>query len=552
MMLPELKENKRSKAQVMADRAAMAEFMRKKNAMAGARKADAAELKNLKAKMIKGQPHSLAYMTEQEMEAMNQLKSEPGLRGRLARKGAKKKFDFVDGVPSFAPFENATTNERAEEKERERRSQEAYNESVRAMQEGSNYQSDDPFYQQTFGNRGSGDGGGNPQPQQKTPEQIEAERRAKAKKEWDAKNKADDEKFKEAQTLRDRERYTKGQMVDAEGRTMADRGEFVDAEGRKQGEEGFDFETAERQGGYDASTGKMDTEGSFEGYRQDYKGMRDDADFSGYRDDMGGYQDAADQLRGEAATKYGGYESQISKMPDYGSQVGAMAGQMRGAGNRMEGIGRGAQSQLQGLNPQISNQVGMGQRGIDAASSQVGAASRQVGGAMGDLSRASQAVGGAAMRGEGRGMGAANQLGNLAGQATDTQALMKDRGLFAGQLETARKTAEQGNLANIRRSMAASGASPQEIARAEAEARKGGAQAGREDALRASQMAMQSGQSQLAQAGQLYGQQGAMGMQAAGMGMQGAQSQASMAGQRGRHGRTTGRDGRTTSRDGTE
>ena len=70
--------------------------------------------------------------------------------------------------------------------------------------------------------------------------------------------------------------------------------------------------------------------------------------------------------------------------------------------------------------------------------------------------------------------------GNLAGQAADTQALMKDRGLFAGQLETARKTAEQGNLANIRRSMAASGASPQEIARAEAEARKGGAQAGRE------------------------------------------------------------------------
>ena len=63
-------------------------------------------------------------------------------------------------------------------------------------------------------------------------------------------------------------------MVDAEGRTMADRGEFVDAEGRKQGEEGFDFETAERQGGYDASTGKMDTEGSFEGYRQDYKRMR--------------------------------------------------------------------------------------------------------------------------------------------------------------------------------------------------------------------------------------------------------------------------------------
>ena len=39
-------------------------------------------------RMIKGQPHSLAYMTGQEMEAMNELRREPGVRGRLARKGA--------------------------------------------------------------------------------------------------------------------------------------------------------------------------------------------------------------------------------------------------------------------------------------------------------------------------------------------------------------------------------------------------------------------------------------------------------------------------------
>ena len=124
MMLPELKENKRSKAQVMADRAAMAEFMRKKNAMAGARKADAAELKNLKAKMIKGQPHSLAYMTEQEMEAMNQLKSEPGLRGRFGKKEVLKRNLILWMVCLLLRhLKNATTNERAEEKERERRSQ---------------------------------------------------------------------------------------------------------------------------------------------------------------------------------------------------------------------------------------------------------------------------------------------------------------------------------------------------------------------------------------------------------------------------------------------
>ena len=58
-------------------------------------------------------------------------------------------------------------------------------------------------------------------------------------------------------------------MRDAEGRTMEDRGVMTDAEGRVEGDEGFDFETAEMKGGYDESTGKMDTEGSFEGYRGD-------------------------------------------------------------------------------------------------------------------------------------------------------------------------------------------------------------------------------------------------------------------------------------------
>ena len=80
-------------------------IMRKKNAMAGARKADAAELKNLKAKI---QP----CLHGQEMEAMNQLKSEPGLRGRLARKGARKKINFVDGVPAF--YDASTGTEEAE------------------------------------------------------------------------------------------------------------------------------------------------------------------------------------------------------------------------------------------------------------------------------------------------------------------------------------------------------------------------------------------------------------------------------------------------------
>ena len=113
----------------------------------------------------------------------------------------------------------------------------------------------------------------------------------------------------------------------------------------------------------------------------------------------------------------------------------------------------------------------------------------------------------------------------------DTQKLMKDRGLFAGQLEAQRKAQQGGTMANLRRSMASAGASPQEIARAEAEASKGGAQQGRADALQASMSAMQAGQSQLGQAAQFRGMQAGMLGQAQNLGLQKTQAAAGMYGQ---------------------
>ena len=127
--------------------------------------------------------------------------------------------------------------------------------------------------------------------------------------------------------------------------------------------------------------------------------------------------------------------------------------------------------------------------------------------------------------------GIGDQMGTMATDATDTQKLMKDRGLFAGQLEAQRKAQQGGTMANLRRSMASAGASPQEIARAEAEASKGGAQQGRADALQASMSAMQTGQSQLGQAAQLRGMQAGMLGQAQNLGLQKTQAAAGMYGQ---------------------
>ena len=54
-------------------------------------------------KTIDGQKHSIAYLTKQEMDAMEALRSEAGLRGRLARRGKHMKPTFVGGKRAFPP-----------------------------------------------------------------------------------------------------------------------------------------------------------------------------------------------------------------------------------------------------------------------------------------------------------------------------------------------------------------------------------------------------------------------------------------------------------------
>ena len=130
--------------------------------------------------------------------------------------------------------------------------------------------------------------------------------------------------------------------------------------------------------------------------------------------------------------------------------------------------------------------------------------------------------------------GIGDQMGTMAGEAMDTQKLMKDRGLYTGMLEQSRKAGEKGKLANLRRSMASAGSSPEEIARAEAEASGGAGAAGsgmRSDQLQGAMMAMQARQGQLGQAAQFRGQQAGMLGQAQNLGLQKTQAAAGMYGQ---------------------
>ena len=325
----------------------------------------------------KEQPQNITA-TPEEIDAWEALRREPGLRGRLARKGKHMKPSYVGGKRSFS-YEDKDERMDADLGD-DRGAFETRPDVIQSRSTAAGRSGDV--------NSGSGSGSGSSvPPAPRGP--SEAEIRAKiAEEEATKKKKAEEEKAAKHELRRD---------------------ELHDEYGD---------------------------------YKGDYGALRDRADYSKHRTDL-------NKLRTESAGKYGGetgYESQISKMADRGSQVAGIGG----------------------------------------------------------------------------------KLETMAGEAMDTQKLMKDRGLFAGQLEAQRKAQQGGNLANLRRSMAGSGASPQEIARAEAEARKGGGQAARQDALNASRMAMQARQGQLGQAAQFRGMQAGMLGQAQNLGLQKIGAQANM------------------------
>ena len=331
--------------------------------------------------------------TPQELDAWEALRREPGLIGRLARRGKHMKRDYVGGRRSFKSDDEWGGGEGGSDDGVAEGTTNAFGNTISsAAQEREHQRVRDQAGQ------GGGDSGGESATQREA--RLAREAAAAA------------EKAEKAAAVK-----AKKDKLEAEG-----------------------TERKERRAGLAKEYG---------GYKEGFKDLQGQADYQDTRDALSGYQGQADTMAGEAGTKFGGYESQISQMADRGGEVAGLGGQVGDLGG----------------------QVGT----------------------------------------------AAGEMGTMAADATDTQKLMEDRGLFAGQIEAKRKAGEKGKMANLRRSMASAGSSPEEIARAEAEASSGGGQAGREDALAASMGAMGAKQSQMAQAAQFRGQQAGMYGQQAGM-----------------------------------
>lgn len=264
-------------------------------------------MKLKKKKKIKGKEHGLAYMTREEMEAMNVLKNSPGFLGRMARVGEQMPMSKRDGYPSFDSDVKTDQEKDADdfygEQQSNERSEQAYEEAKRATLEGDSYQSDDPFYQHAFGggdNSGGSGGGGNAS--RMTREQAM-------------------EQFG----------LMENQDLDALKKTAAD--EALQAQ-------------------RDSARQKRVDE--YEGYKGELDQMREDYDLSGERDAVRGYADKAEKFSADYDTRMQGLTGEYEKMGGYESDVAGMRGDVAG----IRGDVRGLTGDVKGISGDVRGLTG--------------------------------------------------------------------------------------------------------------------------------------------------------------------------------------------------
>ena len=363
-------------------------------------------------------------------------------------------------------------------------------------------------YHQRMTGGGGNSGGGNPYgppPPVKTPEQIEAERLATAKTKYESDKTSATEKHEAGKLGRKRGKHVEGVMRDAQGRTAEDRGVMTDADGKKEGEEGFNFETAKMQGGFDESSAEMDTSGSFEGYKGEYKELG--KEFGEDKEKLGAYQSKFDTMAGEAKTA-----------ADKG------AGKMEGLGEKYKDI----------TGDDIAKEAGTGATDIRSGADKIEGLEKTTG----DVQK--------------RQAGYESKIAGMADKAMSGDLGQDQAAMLKGQMEEGRMASQKGSEEKLRRELAQSGADPAEIAAKVAQFQKQSAgdqaQASRSEALSSQMQGQQMAQGQLGQAAGLTqqalgatgnqlqaqsqlqsqgAQQAALRGQAAGMAMQGAQAQQS-------------------------
>ena len=216
-------------------------------------------------------------------------------------------------------------------------------------------------------------------------------------------------------------------------------------------------------------------------------------DFDRYKAGESGRREAAlEDYRGEKrqqlTDEFGGYKSRFKEMEDLYDVSGEREA-VKGLAEETKDLGAGYATQMRDLQEEMA-----GMRGYES----------DVAGLRGDVAglRAGQA-------------GIGTQVGQLAGEAMDRDALMKDRGFYAGLQETQRKAGQRGAEEELLRGAAGSGMDPGRLAEAQARLKQDYASQAAGGALTSAAAAQQARQTQLGQSAGLYGQQASLGMRQA-------------------------------------
>ena len=341
-----------------------------------------------------------------------------------------------------------------------------------------------------------------------------------------------------------RSKHIEGEMRDADGNRPGDVGHFEDSEGRKDGDEGFDPDDPEGTtvGAYDESTAEMDISDSYEGYKQEHKGLGAESKrlTEGVMTDASGKTEGQEGYDATTAEMKGGFAGDVKELGAYKSKFDEMAGDAKTRGDEGEEF-------LQGQGIKYSDEAGKGQTAATDAASGIKSATAQGQTAAGegaagfkegaqDVSGVKQQFGKEGFQKEAGSY--QSQIGSMADKAASGQVGQREASMLKGQMEEGRMASQKGSEEKLRREMAQSGASPAEIAAKVAQFQKQSAgqqaQAGRSEALSSQLQGQQMGQASLGQAAGLTGQaMGALG-QKAGMAGQQASLGAQQAALRGR------------------
>lgn len=254
-------------------------------------------------------------------------------------------------------------------------------------------------------------------------------------------------------------------------------------------------------------------------------------------DEYGGYKGEYKDLGKESKDLTAGFGEDVTKLGEYQGKFDTMAGEAKTRGDeaatKYENIaGKGAEAATEGAT------------GFKEGAADVGAVKEQFGqegfqkeaGALQDKMAGLEARTGAMAD---RGAGYESKLAQMGEQAMSGEVGQEQAEMLKGRMEEQRMASTKGSEEKLRRELAASGASPAEIAAKVAQFQTSSAanqaQAGRSETLQSQLQGQQMGQQQLAQAGGFM--QSALGamnpqMQAQQQLQQQMQGQAGMLGQK--------------------